>query len=156
MVFPFKPPFSYGFWMKPLNPPISLSPKKKGTIQWIPQLRAPTSPQKNHTDSTPKRVFFANCHIFFYISKKCIDMSSMNVSWLSSFTSWTYRSVLGGMDHSTQNFWHLFQHSFPVTLISKDLLKKNEVIEMRQKRVVLKYFFWGLWKAFEYDILNQN
>jgi hypothetical protein len=40
----------------------------------------------------------------------------------------------GGMDHSTQSFWHLFQHSFPVTLISKDLLNKNEVIEMRKKK----------------------
>ena len=155
MVFPFKPPFSYGFWMKPLNPPISLSPKKRHHPM-DPPTSGPNFTTKKPYWFNTKKSFFCELPYFFYIRKKCIDMSSMNVSWLSSFTSWTYRSVLGGMDHSTQNFWHLFQHSFPVTLISKDLLKKNEVIEMRQKRVVLKYFFWGLWKAFEYDILNQN
>jgi hypothetical protein len=80
---------------------------------------------------------------FFYISKICIDMSSMNVSWLLSFTSfipkprvgWTIPLRVSDTFSSTV---------FPSHWFPKTFWTKMRWLRCEKKRVVLKYFLRSL------------
>ena len=107
MVFPLKPPFSYMVVHPFLSP-------QKSTIQWIfPTQRAPTSQgattglpdfffdHKKPSDCScslrkilikHQKEFKGELPYFFYISKICIDMSSMNVSWFKKLSQASCRS----------------------------------------------------------------